>query len=210
MRVYPVVGAGLGLAAGVAYAVGIAIGLPAVASALISVAAAIALAGAGPERLTAAFAATLAGWTETAPSGGRIGPAGIAGLVVSVGLRVAAVVVLADAWLVIALLVSAAAASRATMPVLASVLDAVPGEGEDQVPRPSRDGALTAAALGIVAVLALIEVWAALVGLAAAALGAAVVAHFARQRMGGQSVVSLGAAQHLAELAFLVAVIAMR
>ena len=210
MRAYPVVGAGLGLAAGAAYAVGAFIGLPSIVAALMAVAAAIALTGAVPERVSAALVASIRDFGEERRGGPRLGGGAIAGLVVSVGLRAAALVLLDDVWLVIAVLVGAGAASRATMPVLAFFLDAAPGEAECEVPVPSRDGAITAAVLGLVAALALIEVWAALVGLAAAGLAAAAVAQVSRTRMGGISAVSLGAAQHLAELAFLAAVIAMR
>ena len=209
MRAYPIVGAGLGLAAGAAYAVGAAIGLPTVAAALMAVAAAIALTGAVPERAAGGLAASLRDFTAEPGDRPRFGGAEVAGLVFSIGLRAAAIVVLADVWLVIAVLVSAAAVSRATMPLVASLLEPAPG-AEKELPHPGRDEAITAAVLGIIAALAFIEVWAALVGVAAAALGAAVVADVARRRMGGQSVVSIGAAQHVAELAFLAAVIAIR
>lgn len=210
MRAYPIVGAGLGLAAAAAYAVGAMIGLPTFVAALMAVAAAIALTGAAPERASAALAASTADFTGPGRAGPRLGGGAIAGLVVSVGLRAAALVLLADVWLVVAVLIAAGAASRATMPVLAWLIDAAPGETEEEAPTPGRDGAITAAVLGFLAALALIEVWTALVGLAAAALGAAAVAQIARTRIGGIGAASLGAAQHVAELAFLVAVIAMR
>ncbi len=208
MRAYPIVGAGLGLAAGAAYAVGAAIGLPAIIAALMAVAVVIALTGAASERASATLAVSLREFAEPRRDGSRLGGAAILGWAISVGLRAAAVVVLADVWLVIAVLVAAGAVSRATMPVLAFLIEAAPGE--EDAPRPSRDSAITAAVLGLVAALAPIEVGAALVGLAAAALGAAAVAQIARTRLGGIGAASLGAAQHVAELAFLVAVMAMR
>ena len=209
MRAYPLVGAGLGLAAGAAFAVAAATGLPAWAAALIAVATAIALTGAAPERATAALAVSSAGFAATPPPAPRLGGGAIVGLVVSVGVRTAAIVLLDEIWLVIAVLIAAAAASRATMPVLAFLIEAAPDEAEE-APRPDRDTAINAAVLGVAAVFALIEVWAGLVALAAAALAAAAVTLLARSRTGGVNANSLGAAQHLAELAFLVAVLGMR
>ena len=124
-------------------------------------------------------------------------------------MRTAAIVVLGEVWLVVAVLIAAAAASRATIPVLAFLVEAAPGEAEE-APQPGRDTAVTAAVLGAVAVFALIEVWTGLVAMAAAAFAAAAVAFFARGRAGGANANSPGAAQHLAELAFLIAVLAMR
>ena len=208
MRAYPLVGAGLGLAAGAAFAVAAAIGLPAVAAALIAVATAIALSGAAPERATAGFVAAAAGFAASSSPTPRLGVAAIVGLAVTIGVRTAAIVVLGEVWLVVAVLIVAAAASRATIPVLAFLIEA-PGEAEE-APQPGRDTAVTAAVLGALAVFALIEVWTGLVAMAAAAFAAAAVAFFARGRAGGANANSPGAAQHLAELAFLIAVLAMR
>ena len=210
MRAYPIVGAGLGLAAGAAFAVAAVIGLPTVAGALMAVAAAIALTGAAPERATAAFAASIREVAAPPRDGLRLGRGAIVGLAVSVGLRAAAISVLADVWLVVAVLTAAAAVSRAAMPVFAFFLEAAPGEADEAAPTPSRDGAITAAVLGVVVALALIEAGAALVGLAAATIAAAAVAQVARARLGGTGTTSLDAAQHMAELAFLAAVVAMR
>jgi adenosylcobinamide-GDP ribazoletransferase len=211
---FPLVGAGLGLAAGVVFALGAALGLGPWPAALLAVATGIVLTGALHEDGLADAADGL---------GARGGPAerlaamrdshagvfGILALILVVLGRVALVADLDGGLTVAGALMASGAVGRAAM---AAVMQAVPPARPEGLSaaagRPSANGAAIALGLGAAAALVGAGPLAAIAGLIVAGAAAWGVARLARRLLGGQTGDVLGATQQLAELAFLSAVAA--
>jgi adenosylcobinamide-GDP ribazoletransferase len=141
----------------------------------------------------------------------RIGTYGVVALVLVLGLRWQALVLLvADPCALATAMVAAAALSRAAMAGVAAALPHARADGLSVSTGRPRAGAVALGAL-LAAALAVGLVGVAVVGAAlAAALAAALIARLALARIGGQTGDILGASQQLAEIAVLIALLALR
>ncbi len=214
-RAFPLVGAGLGLGAGLVYAVADWLGLPAPLAAVCAVAVLVAATGALHEDGLSDVADGFGG------GGGRerklaimrdsrSGAYGVIAVTFSLIARVAALAALAKPGLVAAALVAAGAASRAAIPVVMRVMPAARADGLGAAAGvPDRDdvalGLVLAGAIALIAV----GLASALVALAVGAAAAAGVASLARRQIGGHTGDVLGAVQQAAEVAVLFAVVAV-
>jgi adenosylcobinamide-GDP ribazoletransferase len=205
---WPLAGAVIGLLAGLAGAVASLLGFAAPLAAGAALAASLMLTGAMHEDGLADSADGLWGGHDRARrleimKDSRIGAYGVIALVLSLGLRWAALTLLVEAgWLVLPM-VAAGALSRAPMAALMNLLPNARGSGlADSVGRPPRDSVLLGLAIALA--LALIATgWTAALAALWAALAAFAVAGIARARIGGQTGDILGAAQQMAEMAVL-------
>lgn len=210
-RTFPVVGAGIGLAAAVVLHGASGIGLYPLAAALAALAASALLTGALHEDGLADVADGFGAGTTPARtleimSDSRIGSFGVLALVFAVGLKAGALAGMSGPGLAAAALIAAGAASRAALPAVMYRLDVAKADGlAHAAGRPSRDGASIAAGLGALATLFLLGWSTGLVALAAAAVAGSAVALLARRRIGGYTGDVLGAVQQAAETAFLLA-----
>lgn len=210
---FPVVGALVGLIAGVAFALADTVGLPGGAAALIALAVAALATGALHEDGLADLADGFGGGRDPEAKrrimrDSRIGSYGVMALVLSVGFKAACLAAM-DADSAVLALIAAHALARGVIPALTRALPFAAGDGVGRsAGKPGRVGALWAAGIaGAVAVFVL----PAGIGLAAAlaAAGAAVVVGaLARRQIGGVTGDVLGAAEQGAELAALAAIAA--
>jgi adenosylcobinamide-GDP ribazoletransferase len=209
---FPVVGAGVGLAVGLAYA-GARQLLPPLPAATLAVVAGIALTGAFHEDGLGDTADAFMGHhdrdsTARILKDPRLGTFGVLAVAASLLLRAGAVAALAPSA-ALAALPAAHALSRA---VAVAVMTRFPAAGEtglgaSYVLALSRRRALLGVVAGLVVATALLgvtAVWAA----AVAALAAAWLARLATRRLGGVSGDVLGAVQQLGEVVVLLAAVA--
>ena len=219
IRVLPLAGALIGLAAALVLWLGAGLGLPSLVAAALALAALVAVTGAMHEDGLADFADGLGGATRERRleimRDSRLGTFGGAALAFSIVLRVAALAALADRFgpgAAGAALVAAAAVSRAAgMLPLVLLPPARPDGVGHAAARPNFETLNLAA--GLATLVALLVPFAGigfarmLLGLLLA-LGAAYgVAMLARRRLGGQTGDVAGAAQQGAETAFLLALL---
>lgn len=209
MRVFPLVGAGIGLGAGLVFALAHAV-LPPLAAALVAVLAGVLLTGALHED----------GLADTADGLGarggrdqrlavmrdsRSGAYGVLALVFSIGLRAAALAAAPSALAGLGALVAAAAWSRALIPAAMQIMPPARADGLGAgAGLPDSTIAATAAMLGIALALAGLGLAAPLAVLAALAAAWGVVV-LARRQLGGFTGDVLGAIQQCAEAAMLLA-----
>jgi adenosylcobinamide-GDP ribazoletransferase len=212
---FPVIGAVIGLAGGIAYAAGIGLNLGPLASATLAVTAAVLLTGALHED---GLADTLDGFGGGASitqkldimRDSRLGTYGALGIVLSLLLRVAAIDALAPLGpvAVLLVLVAAEAAARAAMVRLWQELPAARTDGLSSSAGQPQDGVGhlaigIAVAIGLVTLLPAAGVWSAF-GAALGAVAAVVVfTRVARAQIGGQTGDVLGAMEQIALIAFL-------
>jgi adenosylcobinamide-GDP ribazoletransferase len=213
MRCFPLVGAGLGLVAGLIAAAASSV-LPPLAAALLAVLVLVLATGALHEDGLADFADGLGarGGPERrleVMHDSRNGTFGVLALVFSVALRAAALAAIAGAAAKIGALVAAAALSRALIPVAMRRLPPARPDGLAALAgRPGADCALTAFALG--ALFAGLGLGlAAIPAIACAALVGLGVAELARRRLGGYTGDVLGAVAQASEIALLLAAAAL-
>lgn len=210
---FPVAGLAVGLLGAVVWGVGHRLGLPGLAAGLAAVAAMAWLTRGLHEDGLADFADGLSGATAEARlrimRDPALGTFGALALIVSVGLRATALASLLDFPTALAALLAAAAVSRAVLPTIMRALPSARGDGLAwHAGRPDADMARIALAAAALVAVVLLPFGTALAALAAAALGAWVVAAMARRAIGGQTGDVLGAAQQAAETLFLLAVAA--
>ncbi len=212
---FPVVGAGVGLMAGLVYALLDGLGFGHTPAAVLTIAAAILATGALHED----------GLADTADGlGARGGPAarlaamrdshvgtyGVLALVLVTLGRVAALAAIGAPVAVLGALLAAGAVSRALLAPIMQTLPPARSEGlAADAGRPTANGATLAAALAVGLAVLGTGPLTAIAGLLAAGLAAYMVAALARRTLGGQTGDVLGAAQQLSELAFLMAVSAI-
>jgi adenosylcobinamide-GDP ribazoletransferase len=213
-RCFPVVGLGVGLAAGVVYAVSIEFALPPILAAVLAVAAAILVTGALHEDGLADTADGFGGGGDREAKlhimrDSRIGTYGVIALILALAAQIAALSVLGDSDAVAASLIVCHAASRA---LLVPVMHFEPPARSDglavSVGRPTSSTALWA--LGIAALVALIFTW--FDGPIAFVIGAAVawtVVRIARRQIGGITGDVLGAVQQTTAVAMLLVLVAL-
>jgi adenosylcobinamide-GDP ribazoletransferase len=141
----------------------------------------------------------------------RIGTYGVVALVLGLGLRWQVMAALAaDPGVLAAAMVAAACLSRATMAGVAWALPHARPDGLSAATgRPPAGAVALASALALALALGLAGPVALLAALAAA-LASAVLARVALARIGGQTGDILGASQQLAEIAGLIALLALR
>jgi adenosylcobinamide-GDP ribazoletransferase len=215
VAMFPLVGALIGAAGGLVFALGAGLGLPPLPAALLAVAAQILLTGGLHEDGLADVADGFGGGRTRADKlrimrDPAIGSFGAIALVLALLARIGALAALAQPSLVAAVLIAAASASRATLPVIMTALAPAREEGlAAGAGRPHPLRAAAGVAIAILAALALLPAALATAGLLAAAGGALVIAGLARRQIGGQTGDVLGAAQQLAEIGFLLAALAL-
>jgi adenosylcobinamide-GDP ribazoletransferase len=214
-RFFPVVGAGIGLAAGLALLVADGLGLPMLAAAVIAIAVAVVLSGGLHEDGTADFVDGLAFGHDREQRlaimrDSRIGSFGTLALIFAIGLRVALVAGTDSAGEGAAALIGAAAFSRAMLTPLMWRLEPARAEGMAfAAGRPERSQMVTALALAAVILLFSVGVGAAVAALIVGGMAVAAVGWLAQRALGGQTGDVLGCGQQVAEMAALAAVVAV-
>ena len=213
---FPAVGALLGLAGGVAYALAWHLGLTSFLAALAAIAVVALLTGAMHEDGLADVADGFGGGrtrddTLRIMRDSRLGTFGALALLLVVLARTGALANLAQPLLVLPALVTAGAVSRAALP---AVLWALPSARPDGLAaaagRPHWTRVAAGVALACVLAFLLLGPATALTGVLAAGLLALLVAALAWRRIGGITGDVLGAAQQVAELGFLLALVSIR
>lgn len=214
-RAFPVVGVGLGFAAGLVYAAAHSLGLPPGLAALAALAALILLTGALHEDALADLADGLGGGSGRDDKleimrDSRLGSYGAVALVLALLARLGALAAIAEPGAVMAALIAAGAVSRTAMVGLMHRLEPARRDGQGAAAgRPDDPGLYTALAIAAVVALVLVGLAAGLAALLAAGLGAAAIGALARRQIGGSTGDVLGAGQQAAEVLFLFAVVAL-
>lgn len=215
MRAFPIVGAGIGLAGGAVFGIAHWLMLPPIAGALLALAATMVLTGALHEDGLADLADGFGGGADAGRRleimrDSRTGAFGALALILGVGLRAAALVALAEPWLVLAALVAAGAVGRA---FLAAIPHHLPPARRDGLGagagRPTAEVMWTSAAIGAAVALLALGIGAGLVAVLAAAAATFGVTGLARRLIGGHTGDVSGAAEQAAEVALLLAAAAM-
>lgn len=210
VHLFPLVGAGVGLAGGLAYALMTAAGLAPLPCAALALTAMVGLTGAlhedGLADTADAFATADRARALAIMRDSRIGAFGAMALILSVVLKVAAIADMDGPWRVAGALAGAAAFSRALLPAVMLVQPSARAGGlAAAVGR--TDGWRTSLSLGLGAVVTLAALPGpeALVCMAVAAAIAAAMAAVLGRRFGGCTGDTLGATQQVAEVTFLLA-----
>jgi adenosylcobinamide-GDP ribazoletransferase len=215
VRAFPLVGAGLGAAAGLVYIVASEVGLPPILAALVTLAALVLATGALHEDGLADTADGFGGGIAKAAKltimrDSRIGTYGVIAVAFSLMARVAALATIAEPALVFAALVVTAAASRAAMPLIMVLLPMARSDGLGaDAGRPSRRDMVIGAVLALVIALLALDGAVAIIALVVGGLGALAVAALARRQIGGYTGDVLGAAQQISEVAMLFTIVAL-
>lgn len=211
---FPLVGAGVGLGAALAFLGAHQLGLPALACAFIAVGFGALVTGALHEDGLADVADGVGGGRSRDDRlrimrDSRIGSFGALAIVFSVGLRAALVAGLSSPETAAAALIAAAAVSRAPLPAILRWVPAARAEGlSADAGRPGFSQVAIASTVAAAIAVFVLDTASALLVLAAAAGAAAVMAWIGRRSLGGQTGDILGASQQLAEIAALAAVAA--
>lgn len=215
-RAFPLVGAGIGLIGGAAFWFVDSMGLPPLIAGLIAVGVTIWASGALHEDGLADVADGFGGGRDRGHKlaimrDSRIGAYGVLALVLSVGLRVAALASLAEPPLVVTALVAAHAVARAP---LAAVMALTPLARPDGLAastgKPGLGQALTALILGLLVALFVLgpaegfTVW------LVAGLAAVILLSLARGQIGGYTGDVLGAIEQAGEAVALLCLVALR
>ncbi|WP_336799999.1 adenosylcobinamide-GDP ribazoletransferase [Kaistia sp. MMO-174] len=219
-RAFPGVGLIVGLVGAIALLLAHALGLPLLASAAVSLAATIALTGALHEDGLADTADGFGGGTTATRKleimrDSRIGTFGAVALVLSLLLRATLLANLLPygAWPVATALVGAEIVSRAAIVHLWAALPPARFEGlASATGRPSRDTSLTAIAIAVVAALVCgaigTGIFPVVVALVVAGLVTYAFQFLCASQIAGQTGDTLGAAQQIALVAYLIAIVA--
>jgi len=211
---FPLVGILVGALGGGAFWLAVLAGLPLPAAALIALAATAISTGALHEDGLADTADGLAGHTPEDSirimRDSRIGGYGVLAMIFSVGLRVSALVALADPLTVFLAMIAAGALSRAAMPAVMLAMPRASATGLGAAAgKPAAADMLFGIALAALMALVLLGPAVGLTALAAAAVATLFVAALARRRLGGYTGDILGAVQQLAEIAALLTLAAV-
>ena len=215
MVMFPVIGAGVGAAAGAVLIIAHGLGMPPLVAAFVALGVLVVLTGALHEDGLGDVADGFGGGRIRDDKlrimrDSRVGTYGVIALVFSLGLRAASLAAL-PAVLGAAALIAAAALSRAMLPgILRWLPPARPAGVGAEAGRPQMQTVVVALAIGALIALVVLGLVTALLAAVFAALGAAAVALLARQQIGGQTGDVCGAAQQTAEVAALLAVVAWR
>ena len=213
---YPVVGAIVGVIGGGVYWIAHAIGCPPPLAAIWSLAALLLATGALHEDGLADMADGFGGGATRERKleimrDSRIGSYGATALLLSLGLRAAAIALLATPVDVMAALVVAGALGRAVPVALLMVLPPARADGlASQSGRPDQTAATAGLTLAALAAVLLLPTGNALLAILAAGLAVALLAWLARRQIGGQTGDVLGAGEQLAECLVLTVMLAVR
>ena len=214
-RVFPLVGAGLGLSAGLVYGLATALGLPPALAAVITLTALIAATGALHEDGLADSADGLGGGATAQARlaimrDHHIGAYGVLALTLGLIGRTMALAALADPGLVMAALAVAGAASRAAIPPVMLRLPVARSDGlASRAGKPGQRDVIIGGGLTLAIAFAALGFTAALAALAFGALAGFAMADLARRRIGGYSGDILGAVQQAVEIAILFTLVAL-
>ena len=211
---FPLVGAAIGLIAGLALLSAFQLGLHELACAFIAVAVAIALSGALHEDGLADFADGLGGASReerlAIMRDHRIGTFGTLALVFGVGIRTAILSDLSSLESAALSLITAAAVSRAVLPGVLRWQRPARTDGlAVAVGAPTNAEVATAAVLALLIALLAVGFRAGLLAAVVAGFAALAVAYLAQRKLGGQTGDVLGAVQVVAEIAALAAIAAV-
>jgi adenosylcobinamide-GDP ribazoletransferase len=212
MGMFPLVGAGIGLAAALALLGAHGLGLHPLASALIGIAVSVALTGALHEDGLADLCDGLGGGRTREDKlrimrDSRIGTFGALAIVFSVGLRATILAGMPTPGTAAAALIAAGALSRAALPVIVHWLPPARGGGmAAEAGRPDLARVVAASIIALIVGLLILDDRAVAAALLAAGGAATGVALLARSSLGGHTGDVLGASQQAAEIAALVAV----
>ena len=215
VRAFPIVGALIGLVAGIVYAIAAGIGLPDIVAAVLAVGAGALITGAlhedGLADMTDGFGGGSTRERKLAiMRDSRIGAYGVIVLVVVLAAKVGAIADLEEIGLVIASMVAAAGVSRAAMPAVMLWLDPARDDGlAADAGRPPSTHVWTGLALAAVLAVGLLT-WSGLVALLIAGIGTAAVAWLAERQVGGHTGDVLGGVQQFSEVLFLLTLAAVR
>ena len=208
---FPLVGAGIGAVAALVFLVAEILGLGPAPAALLAVLAGLGLTGGLHEDGLADTADGLFGGGDrarrlTIMRDPRHGTCGVLALVLSVGLRAAALAQTGEAVYAGLALIAAHAASRALLPAAMRALPPARDDGLGaNAGRPGALSLLVAAAIGAAIALAALGPLLGALALAASAAAVLAAAIFAFRRIGGGTGDVLGALQQIAEIVILLA-----
>jgi adenosylcobinamide-GDP ribazoletransferase len=206
---FPIAGILVGLIGAVVYLFAHRLGLPPWPSAALSVAATMAVTGCLHEDGLADTADGFGGGRTRELKleimrDSRIGAYGVCALVLTTLLRVSALASLADASLVVAALIAAHGAARATLPVFMYFVPPARQEGlSASAGQPPRDGVIAAAVLGIVIVALCLGPALAIAALILLVAVIALLAWLSLAQIDGQTGDVLGAVEQISEIAIL-------
>jgi len=207
---FPLVGAGIGALCALAFLVAQTLGCGNAVSALLAVAGGIALTGALHED---GLADTVDGFGGGSGRDDKLrvmrdsrqGSFGVVALVLSIGLRAAALGTIGDPIHAGLALIAAHAASRGALPALMHVLAPARTEGLGATAgRPSRTGAILAAALGVAIALAVLGPRTGTLALGLSGGAVVLAALLAQRQIGGYTGDVLGFFQQIGEIVMLV------
>lgn len=210
-RAMPLVGAAIGLGGGAVYWLSGALGLTPAIAGLLAVAATLLLTGALHEDGLADSADGLFAGAEPARRleimrDSRTGAYGALALILSVGLRAAALAALAAPGPAAAALIAAHALARALPPAVMAWAPLARSDGlAAGAGRPEPAQAWFALGLGALTALLLLDFGTAVAAMAAAGLAAGALVLLARARLGGYTGDVLGAIEQVGEVAVLLA-----
>lgn len=215
LRLAPLAGALIGLLAAAGFWLAVGLGLPPLAAGLLAVGVGILATGALHEDGLADTADGFGGGVGAARKleimrDSRLGSYGALALMLSLGLRAAALDGLARPAAAAAGLIAAHALSRAVFPLLLSALPPARGDGlAAGAGQPPADAVVLALALGAALALLALGLGPGLVAVAVAGLATLAVAALARAQIGGHTGDVLGAAQQTLEAAVLLTAAAL-
>ena len=213
VRAFPLIGALLGIAAGLAFAIATGLGLPVLVAGVIAIALLALATGALHEDGLADMADGFGGGHNAEKKlaimrDSRIGAYGVITLVLVLAAKVGALADLADIGVVMSSLICAAAASRAAMPAMMRWLEPARSDGLGAAAgRPAAEHVWTGIVIAAILCVLLLT-WSGVVAMLIAALSAMAVGVLARRQIGGHTGDVLGATQQATELAVLIAVAA--
>ncbi len=215
VRAFPLIGALLGIAAGLAFAIATGLGLPVLVAGVIAIALLALATGALHEDGLADMADGFGGGHNAEKKlaimrDSRIGAYGVITLVLVLAAKVGALADLADIGVVMSSLICAAAASRAAMPAMMRWLEPARSDGLGAAAgRPAAEHVWTGIVIAAILCVLLLT-WSGVVAMLIAALSAMAVGVLARRQIGGHTGDVLGATQQISELIFLLTLAAVR
>ena len=214
MRAFPLIGAGLGIAAALVLAVAIWLGLPLMLAGCLAVGALILMTGGLHEDALADFADSLGGHDKKSRlaimADTQTGTFGVLALVFSVGLRVLALASFSAADSAAAALIAAASASRCAPLVMAWAMKPAKKSGQGALTgQPKEDRLYAGVGLGAALALLFLGPVGGILALLCGALAGLGLAYYAKKTLGGYTGDVMGSAQQVCEIAILLAASAL-
>ena len=212
-RSFPAAGLAIGATGALAYALAAWLGLPAIISSLLGLAVLIWITRGLHEDGLADFADGIGQATPAARlevmRDSRVGTFGALALLLSLGLRATALAALGEPEIVARVWIAAAVASRLAIALGLAWLPPARADGLlHHAGRPEPGGVVVAAATGVALTFLLLPWGLALAGLIVAGVGAGSLGRLAKSKLGGGTGDVLGAGQQVAEIGFLLAIVA--